>query len=384
MISVLTPVIVGLMLSTVGSSVGTTPIEARTLQIVELEGLGGTYSFASGLNENGITVGSAMNADGRIHAVRWDVNGRITDLGTLPGGYQSDATAITANGWILGSAIAANFQHHAVRWAPGGAIEDLGTLPGGDGSEALAINDTGTVVGLASKPTGNSVIITTGVSWDRYGVVREVSPTEQTYVTSINNAGTIVGFVSGNLSVWRPDGSKSTFDTPPGYLSGYPVRITDSGLIIGSLTATDLFSHAALWNRHGAITYLRPLPGGADSNAFAIAGSTIIGIASTGPGLEPRHGVRWDLHGRITDLGTLPGGSASETSGINDRGTIVGSSTIANGDRHAVVWTSNRIHDLGTLPGATFSTAYSINNSGRIVGIATDTAGNLRAVTAHL
>jgi probable HAF family extracellular repeat protein len=372
------------MLSTVGVNIGASPIDARAVQIVELEGLGGTYSFASGLNESGIAVGSAMNADGRIHAVRWDVHGRITDLGMLAGGYQSDATAITANGWIFGGAIAANFQHHAVRWAPGGAIEDLGVLPGGDSSEALAINNAGTVVGLSSKPIGNSTIITTGVSWDRNGVIRELSPTEQTYTTGINNAGDVVGYVSDKISVWHPDGSRSTFDTPPGYLSGYPVRITDGGTIVGSLLATDLSSHAVAWNRNGAITYLRALPGGAGSNAFAIARGAIIGIASVGPGLEPRHGVRWDLHGRITDLGTLPGGSTSETSGINDGGAIVGSSTTANGDRHAVVWTSNRIHDLGTLPGGTLSIAYRINNSGRIIGVATDAAGNFRAVAARL
>jgi probable HAF family extracellular repeat protein len=49
------------------------------------------------------------------------------------------------------------------------------------------------------------------------------------------------------------------------------------------------------------------------------------------------HAFVWQ-NGKLTDLGTL-GGRDSDTTGINDHGQIVGSSTTKKGRAHAVVWT---------------------------------------------
>ena len=69
------------------------------------------------------------------------------------------------------------------------------------------------------------------------------------------------------------------------------------------------------------------------------------------------------------DLGTLGGTSAdtSTANGINNRGDVVGSSTI-NGETRAFLWTAaDGMRDLGTLGGPS-STARSINDARQVVG----------------
>src|SRR5215208_6181057 len=68
----------------------------------------------------------------------------------------------------------------------------------------------------------------------------------------------------------------------------------------------------------------------------------------------------------IIDLGTL-GGTYSMVSDINDRGQVVGESTIAESFvSHAFLWEAGVAIDLGSLGGN--STAFDINRSGQVVG----------------
>jgi probable HAF family extracellular repeat protein len=77
-------------------------------------------------------------------------------------------------------------------------------------------------------------------------------------------------------------------------------------------------------------------------------------------------------------LPALGGGTAFAT-GVNSSGVIVGSSTTAAGDFHAVVWRNGRVQDLGTLGGGT-SEAYAIDDQGRIVGESVAADGRYHAV----
>ncbi|MEK8105698.1 hypothetical protein NKG94_12135 [Micromonospora sp. M12] len=51
---------------------------------------------------------------------------------------------------------------------------------------------------------------------------------------------------------------------------------------------------------------------------------------------------------------------------MNDRGDIVGWSTVASGARHAVLWRHGSITDLGVLPGDTDSSAVDVNEFGDV------------------
>jgi probable HAF family extracellular repeat protein len=74
----------------------------------------------------------------------------------------------------------------------------------------------------------------------------------------------------------------------------------------------------------------------------------------------------------VTDLGVLGGGYFSAAGGLNDYGTVVGLSSVANfgnASYHAFTWTkTGGMRDLGVYSGDTNSAATGINNSGDIVG----------------
>jgi probable HAF family extracellular repeat protein len=72
---------------------------------------------------------------------------------------------------------------------------------------------------------------------------------------------------------------------------------------------------------------------------------------------------------QVTDLGTL-GGSASQALGLNDRGQVVGLSSVpGDAEFHMFLWRRGKMIDLGTLGGPN-SVGWSINNSGEVVGVA--------------
>jgi probable HAF family extracellular repeat protein len=81
---------------------------------------------------------------------------------------------------------------------------------------------------------------------------------------------------------------------------------------------------------------------------------------------------------RAVVLPMLSGG-AGFAHAINNNGDIVGSSKLASGNYHAVLWSGGRVKDLGTLGGRN-SDAWDIDADGRIVGSSQDAAGNSHAV----
>jgi probable HAF family extracellular repeat protein len=165
------------------------------LNVEDLGSLGGDFSAANGINENGDVTGHYHDVDGQTRAFAYYGNGPMMDIGDLGGaGTQTIAWSINNSGQIfglsnqhafrytpgvggvgmeqlgsnkkgmysgdhindagqvVGSINPKRFVHHAARFTDGVSVKDLGTL-GGDGTDgASGINFFGDVVGLASTP----------------------------------------------------------------------------------------------------------------------------------------------------------------------------------------------------------------------------------------
>lgn len=115
--------------------------------------------------------------------------------------------------------------------------------------------------------------------------------------------------------------------------------------------------------------------GGTRSEAYALnERGQVVGYSTTATGA--RHAFLWTPGAGMRDLGVLAEGLGSVARGINDRGDVVGQSTLPippiprNPETHAFLWTpAGGMRDLGALGGElTSSVAYDINNAGQVVG----------------
>jgi probable HAF family extracellular repeat protein len=126
--------------------VGATRLAHAQYTAHDLGTLGGTYSFAQGINNSVTIVGDAFTSGGADHAMSYS-GGVMTDLGTL-GGSTSEANAVNSSGTVVGGAYtSAGSWYHAFKYS-GGVMTDLGTL-GGSTSYANGLNNSGTIVGQA-------------------------------------------------------------------------------------------------------------------------------------------------------------------------------------------------------------------------------------------
>ena len=197
--------------------------------------------------------------------------------------------------------------------------------------------------------------------------------------TTINNNGDVAGYSRSASSTKQGElyhgflysnGAMMDLGIPLG--TGY-VQVNAMN-DAGTLAATDDMGNGHLWkegrwipmnfhgkpkaiNRVDMVTGTFPL--GAGERAFLYAG------------------------GRATELGTL-GGTRSRGNALNDKGTVVGSSTVAgDGTSRAFVYDNGEMKDIGTL-GGTYSSANDINNFGVVVGGAYNAQNKMTAFVYDL
>ena len=277
---------------------------------------GGTSSYAYGVNDSDEVVGYAdtmVNNSDRVHAFIYSggynagvAQGPLTDLGTLPGGYNSFAYGVNDNGLVVGSGDSATATQAAFIDAPGGAMLPLGgtgLFPHSVQSGATGINSEGEVVGEAAGMPGGPFGLTLD---DAFSYTPDGTWTDLSYL----------GFSQGNQG------------------SSHANAVNDNGMVVGdsqSFVGRTRSSQAFSYTTGGGMVALGTVPGGQAS--FSIA----YGVNNSGQIVgQTLNAIRADVafvyvNGTMNDLNTLiPQGSGwqlSVATAINASGQIVGQGT---------------------------------------------------------
>jgi len=299
---------------------------ARDYEFLDLSTLGGRYSLAFAINNNGQVVGeSSTSANPYSHAFIWDIGTGMQDLGTSSY-FESSAYDINDLGQVVCLENGKPFI-----WSNTDSYTSL-YQPGNNTYYVNSINNSGQVVGGIGG---------LGYIWNTPTELERLGPD---YMSAINNSGQMVGYSTQGNPPWIPLTSISSFIDP----------VENKTYGIGSL------------NYDINITRVT------DLNNYGIA----VGYSGTDP---LAHGFIWDQVNGIRDIGTL--GLECFPQAINDLGQVVGYSNLfvdGKKEMHAFLWDEiNGMYDLGNF--GEEARAFDINNAGQIVGTYRTPSGYLHA-----
>lgn len=177
---------------------------------------GDSVAMAFGINDFGQAVGTSGRCGNTIvpgfvagpHAVLWDSDGSVHDLGNLGGtvntallGAGTVAFIINNQGQVTGqSDVKGDEAFHPFLWTSQTGMQDLGVLPGDLVGAGLAMNNGGDVVGASISAPGpasgnpSAFLWRNGVMSDLNTLIPANSPLYLLTAFGINDAGLIVGF----------------------------------------------------------------------------------------------------------------------------------------------------------------------------------------------
>jgi len=278
-------------------------------------------------------------------------NRLLNNQGTLVGG----ADTSFMDPFCFNNSVSDCFVEHAFKFQDG-VLTDLGALPGGANSQAFWVNEHGLIAGMSQN-----------------GVVDP-----------------LLGIEALNAVVWE-DGNMIDLGTLDGGYESVAQSINNRGQVIGIALNTvpdpvallgTTQNRAFLWEA-GEMQDLGTLGGPDAHGEFINERSQVAGISFTDSAVNPATGVPtthpflWE-GGKMTDLGTL-GGTYSKPYGLNNRGQVVGASSLRgdvgcngffdNCETHPFLWKNGSLLDLGTL-GGSGGFAQAVNDLGEIVGAA--------------
>jgi probable HAF family extracellular repeat protein len=171
---------------------------------------GDTVGMSLWINDLGQAVGASGRCGNTVlpplafgpHAVLWERDGSVTDLGNLGGTSLNIGLSINNLGQVVGFSSLTDQGSpfngtHAFLWTrESGKMRDLGTLPGDVVAGGQGINDRGQVVGPSFDADGNprGFLWQNGVMSDLNTLISGGSPLFLLDAGAINNRGEIVGF----------------------------------------------------------------------------------------------------------------------------------------------------------------------------------------------
>jgi probable HAF family extracellular repeat protein len=294
---------------------------------------GGTYTVASAINNHGQIAGTAYGPSecgpSAIGCAATWSGTTPTLLGAVPNALLSEASGINDRGEVVGSAvIAPGVPFDAIVWNHGTPTV-LNHLPAPDSltSVASAINNAGLIVGNSDSGYGNQAVV-----WN--GITPTSLAASCSAANGINGAGQIVG----NISNCSEGGIYTnyallfngaiTIELPTlGESNSSAVSINDSLEIVGYSTTLSGAQHAAYWD-HARVLDLGTLGGESSAAAGINAQGDVVGWADTTS--QGSHAAYWHkADSKPVDLNTEIGEkekaqiTLTDAVAINDRCVIV-------------------------------------------------------------
>jgi len=288
----------------------------------------------------------------------------------------------------------------------------------GGRSCAYAINNDGVVVGSAERhgwnsQTGQPTVSTSemAVLWATPGFSLGINGTTTSRAVDISDNDYSYVVTKYMSSSWESRGTDGWYGDTYAFTPGGSVRtmVTDPDGNPASPTAINTGGRVVANGLHGDnedVSYLLT-PTGEDAapwnyqelgveEAYGVNDLVqTIGMSWVDLWSDDDQNTYMSLHGYIgsTDLGHLwnPGPVApgqevpravTAPRGINDQGTVVGESSVAEDQGHAFIWRNGTMSDLGTL-GGDESEAYAVNELNMVVGQATLANGDIHAFVYH-
>ena len=319
--------------------------QAARYNVVDLGTLssGGT-NRAYGINSSGVVVGSRTNNYG--HDLAFFYDGTMHDVGVRQGYPNSTATGVNDSGAVIGYLRPDGGGDYRAFIYKNGKMTDLGTIPGYTyWTLGCAINNNDIVAGTSytSSFSGHSFV------YDGLGIKDMNSLTtppsngtvELVLANAINNLGQITGSTgpTGNAYLWK-NGTVTNLGTLPSghYSNGF--GINDLGQVVGKGYTSNWVEHAFFYD--GTMHDLGNLPGYLSSGAYDINNlGQIVGVSSVD--YYNKHAFLYE-NGKMYDLNSLIDHSSGLTllqaQAINDSGQIVGYAVDANNQEHAFLLTS--------------------------------------------
>jgi probable HAF family extracellular repeat protein len=301
--------------------------------------------FAGTINSHGVTIG-------------WSATSTPTTPTSHPficGGTDGIGTFIT------------HFESHGFAWQKG-VVVDLGSLAGPNFcSAAFWVNDKDEVVGASEIAEVDPLFFgfnqARAVLW-KHGEIIDLGTLggNQVFASGINNRGQVVGTATNTI----PDPYCFFATTQIRTFLWQNGQMQDLGTLGGNCATTGLIDVAGNpINERGQI----------------VGGSSTSSVPNPITGVPPFDPFLWEEGKGMTDLGTL-GGAFGGAQGVNNRGQVIGQSSIAsdpgacngfpdngNNNCHPFLWDKGTLIDLNTssIGGNPNSVAW-INDAGEIVG----------------
>jgi uncharacterized membrane protein len=291
-------------------------------------------SFACGMNESGVVVGTSRNGSS-WRATRWD-NGVASDLGALPGWVGAFPLDVSPDGLTVVGEASTGSTIVPVVWESGVITQ----LPGPNLSVAgcWQINDAGVIVGRAfgAGEPGDGV----ACRWEKSGGVwmftglPGIPGYSGTYAWGINNAGVVAGaavntWSDGRALLWGGPGSPGGFG-----VFAAAAGVSLSGAFVGDFQATAGGPYHAFYNDGtayqdlGALAFPNSIALRINSSGTIIGQSYADGVDPTGYPSDNKRGIIWRVGGSMSAVNDLiPPGSGWDVKqlwDLNESGRIVG------------------------------------------------------------